>query len=213
MYGHTPSPLFQARYDPKTYPTAALTALRDSDRIFTSDTWGGYLIYRRYPAKVFIDGRSDFYGPDFEAECADIVAVRYNWETTLAAHDVDTVLLAVDSPLSSALKSSRNWRAVYDDGIAIVFRVTGVNRLATQQPADNAAPSITRRMRAKAMKMGAEKNFGHSQLTAVTDVETESHIWRAINIHTLRMVSYRKGNNHQTTLTRMVGDGLLLASS
>ena len=32
-------------------------------RMLSSDAWGGYLIYRFYPEqKVFIDGRSDFYG-------------------------------------------------------------------------------------------------------------------------------------------------------
>ena len=133
MYGHAPSPRFQAEYDSGQYPVAALAALGDSDRIFASDTWGGYLIYRRYPAKVFVDGRSDFYGPAFEAEYADVLGVRYNWESTLAGHDVDTILLAVDAPLSGALKSSRKWRVVYDDGVAIVFRaaaLTPPNRFA-----------------------------------------------------------------------------------
>ncbi len=121
MYGAAPSALFQARYDSHAYPEASLAVLRDTDRIFTSDTWGGFLIYRRSPAKVFVDGRSDFYGPEFEAEYADISGARYNWEAILAKHGVDTVLLAVDSPLSSALKGSANWRVLYDDGIAIVF--------------------------------------------------------------------------------------------
>jgi hypothetical protein len=128
MYGHAPALHFQAEYDPASFPVAALAALRDSDRIFSSDTWGGYLVYRRYPARVFVDGRADFYGPAFEAECAEVMGVQYNWEAVLAAHHVDTVLLAVDSPLSSALKGSRNWQVVYDDGVAIVFRA------ATLQP-------------------------------------------------------------------------------
>jgi hypothetical protein len=124
MYGHAPSPLFRAGYDSRTFPVAAVATLRDTDRIFTSDTWGGYLIYRRYPARVFVDGRSDFYGPGFEAEYADISGVRYNWESILVAHGVDTVLLAVDSPLSGALKGSANWQVTYDDGIAIVFQIS-----------------------------------------------------------------------------------------
>ena len=122
MYGHSPSPHFQAEYDPGRYPVAAVSVLRDSDRIFSSDTWGGYLVYRRYPAKVFVDGRSDFYGPAFEAEYAEVLGARYNWEAILATYHADTVLLPVDSPLSSALKGSRNWQAVYDDGVAVVFR-------------------------------------------------------------------------------------------
>ncbi|MGH9667252.1 MAG: hypothetical protein ACRD9L_22755, partial [Bryobacteraceae bacterium] len=33
-------------------------------RVFTEDQWGDYLLYRFYPhLRVFIDGRSDFYGP------------------------------------------------------------------------------------------------------------------------------------------------------
>ncbi len=121
MYGHAPPPLFQAAYDSRAYPVAALAVLRDTDRIFTSDTWGGYLIYRRYPAKVFVDGRSDFYGPEFEAEYAGVSGVRYDWEDILTVRGVDTVLLAVDAPLAGALKASANWQVLFDDGIAIVF--------------------------------------------------------------------------------------------
>ena len=121
MYRHTPSPLFRAGYDSNAYPEAALAVLNPADRIFSSDTWGGFLIYRRPRAKVFVDGRSDFYGPEFEAKYTDISNVRYNWESILSVYGVDTVLLAVDAPLSSALKGSANWNALYDDGIAIVF--------------------------------------------------------------------------------------------
>jgi hypothetical protein len=124
MYAGAPSAHFQAEYDPRIYPVAALAALRNSDRIFSSDTWGGYLVYRRYPAKVFIDGRSDFYGPAFEADYGEVLGAQYNWEAILSTNEVDTVLLAVDAPLSSALKGSPNWRVVYDDGVAIVFRAT-----------------------------------------------------------------------------------------
>ena len=39
------------------------------------------------------------------------------WEQTLNEYGVDTVLLPVDTPLASALKESRRWRPVYDDGM------------------------------------------------------------------------------------------------
>lgn len=126
MYGRSPAPPLRAEYQPASYPAAALAALRERDRIFTSDTWGGYLIYARYPSQVFVDGRSDFYGPAFEKEYSDVMGARYNWESTLAAHGVNTVLLAVSAPLSSALKASHNWRTEYDDGIAVVFRTGAI---------------------------------------------------------------------------------------
>ncbi|MDQ1473649.1 MAG: hypothetical protein QOJ99_5129 [Bryobacterales bacterium] len=122
MYGHNPPPRLQARYDARAFPSAALAALRDSDRIFTSETWGGYLIYQRYPAKVFLDGRADFYGPEFVAESGDIMGVHYNWEARMAAYDIDTAVLVADAPLAGALKGSQKWRVVYDDGLAVVFR-------------------------------------------------------------------------------------------
>jgi hypothetical protein len=74
--------------------------------------------------KVFVDGRSDFYGAQFDQKFLDVMNVKWNWETTLAKHRVHTVLLPVDAPPASALKLSAHWRVVYDDGVAIVFRST-----------------------------------------------------------------------------------------
>lgn len=122
IYRPAPAPLLSSEYNRQLYPAAAIDVLSTQDRIFTTDTWGGYLIYRRYPAKVFVDGRSDFYGPDFESECYDILGVRHNWEARLREYRVDTVLLPVETPLSGTLKDSRNWRVSFDDGVAIVFR-------------------------------------------------------------------------------------------
>ncbi len=72
-----------------------------------------------------MDGRSDFYGPEFGQAYIDVLNVKYGWEQTLARYGVNTILMPVDSPLTGALKESRNWRVVYDDTRAIVFRKTG----------------------------------------------------------------------------------------
>ena len=53
-------------------------------RIFTNDEWGDYLIWSLYPTnRVFVDGRSDFYGDDFEEKYIDVLNVKYGWEKTL----------------------------------------------------------------------------------------------------------------------------------
>jgi hypothetical protein len=92
-------------------------------RIFTEDQWGDYLIWRLYPAdKVFVDGRSDFYGTAFEEKYTDVLNVKYNWERILSGFDVDTILLPPNAALSGALKESSHWRLVYDDGVALIFR-------------------------------------------------------------------------------------------
>jgi hypothetical protein len=92
-------------------------------RIFTNDEWGDYLIWRLYPTdKVFVDGRSDFYGSAFEEKYIDVLNVKYDWERILDGFGVDTILLPVGAPLSGALKESSHWHVVYDDGVALIFR-------------------------------------------------------------------------------------------
>jgi len=116
---------FTSTYDPAFYPEKALPLLlaADTHHIFTEDEWGDYLIYHLYPQKgVFIDGRSDFYGDEFGERYLDLMNVHYGWEKTLDKYAVDTIILAPKFALTQTLKISRNWRVVYDDGIAVVFR-------------------------------------------------------------------------------------------
>jgi hypothetical protein len=125
FFAPNPPEKFRAEFDPKRYPEAALAALQPASgaRIFTHDEWGDYLIWTLYPkGKVFVDGRSDFYGNEFEDKYHEVLRVRYGWEKTLATFGVDTILMPLDAPLTGALKESSRWRLVYDDGRALVFR-------------------------------------------------------------------------------------------
>jgi hypothetical protein len=127
LFAPHPPEKFRAEFNPKQFPAAAVNTLREdsSARIFTLDQWGDYLIYRLYPrTKVFVDGRSDFYGDDFVEKTLDVLNVKYGWEGTLTGFGVNTILLPPSSPLTGALKESSHWRVVYDDGIALVFRST-----------------------------------------------------------------------------------------
>jgi hypothetical protein len=121
IYAPHPPKKFRSEFDPQFYPAAALRSIAQQDaRIFTDDEWGDYLIYMN--RKVFLDGRVDFYGTDFEKKCNDVMNARYGWEQTLERYGVDTVLLQPSSPLAGALKESSKWRVSYDDGMALVFR-------------------------------------------------------------------------------------------
>ncbi len=119
---------FRAEYDPKRYPDAALAALESlpAERVFTSDEWGDYLIYRRQGSPgVFIDGRSDFYGAEFGERYLDTMSVVPGWQSNLDRYEVDTILLSIKASLAGALKESAAWRVVYDDGVAVIFRRWG----------------------------------------------------------------------------------------
>ena len=120
---------------PLNVAAAAEPLFEPSEHIFTHDEWGDYLIYKLSPRgfKVFVDGRSDFYGGKFGQEYIDVLEVKYNWQQTLDRYGVDTILLPCDAALTGALKESRRWRVAYDDGMAIVFRPAALAGARMQQ--------------------------------------------------------------------------------
>jgi hypothetical protein len=114
-----------AHFNPRVYPVRAARFIAESgihDHLFTSDSWGAYLIYRLYPeTKVYFDDRHDFYGEAFVKQYAATVSAARLWQQPLDRRQVQWVLMPVDAPLSSLLRASSAWRAVYDDGVAILF--------------------------------------------------------------------------------------------
>ncbi len=121
-------PGFEGQFNPKSFPLAALPALRaaGTSRLFTSDQWADYLIYRFFPAqRVFMDGRSDFYGYDFVTKYQHIMNARYDWEQDLKEFSIDAVMVKPDLPIASVLKQSPRWQTIFDDGSVILFRAKG----------------------------------------------------------------------------------------
>ena len=142
----------------------AFAVLREpGQRIFTPDEWGGYLIYALSPqgTKVYVDGRSDFYGEKFDDEFVGLMNVKFDWEKTLARYGVDTILLPADAPLAGAIKESRHWRVSYDDGLALVFR-----------PAE-AASGINPQVSADSFGGGGGRDL---PVTAAIHVRPEEHV-------------------------------------
>ena len=141
----------RATYDPKAFPVAAASQLEKAGvfgSVFTEDLWGGYLIYREYPrGRVFIDGRSDFYGAEFAGSYIKAMGAQAGWERTLGRYRVETVLLPPDAPLAGALRQSGAWRLIYDDGVAAIFRSSHAAPLLLQRvfadPSGGASPSVT----------------------------------------------------------------------
>lgn len=129
---------FTSTYSPKDYPERALPLLfaPETRHIFAEDEWGDYLIYNLYPSrKVFIDGRSDFYGDEFGERYLSLMNVQQGWQKTLDRYAIDTIVIAPRFALASTLKISQEWRVVYDDGTALVFR------RSVPEPASPAASS------------------------------------------------------------------------
>jgi hypothetical protein len=91
-------------------------------RVFTSDQWGDYLLYRFGPSQaVFIDGRSDFYGPEIGELYLRTAYGRGDWRGTLGRYRIALVLAPAEWPLADLLGASGGWRLVDRDGQGALF--------------------------------------------------------------------------------------------
>jgi len=91
-------------------------------RVFTTDQWGDYLIYRGWPRqKVFIDGRSDFYGAAFGGEYLTLRNGQRGWEKVFRKYDVNVALIPMDWPLVSLLDKDPGWRQVREDKLGVLY--------------------------------------------------------------------------------------------
>ena len=89
---------------------------------FTTDQWGDYLIYRGWPRqKVFIDGRSDFYGAAFGDEYLTLMNGHRGWENVFRKYDVNVALIPLDWPLVSLLDRDPGWRQVREDKLGVLY--------------------------------------------------------------------------------------------
>ena len=117
----------QAGFDDSRFPVEAATFLSQqrqlsSFRLYSSWQWGGYLIYRLWPAlTVFNDGRTDFYGPAFVNEGLRAWDAHPDWGRILDRYQVNAALLPVDSVLASVMRERDDWKPVYEDRVAVLF--------------------------------------------------------------------------------------------
>jgi hypothetical protein len=125
--------LMDFRHDKKIFPVDAYEfAVKNgiNGRMFNNDGWGGYIIYRGYPAyKVFFDGRSDMYGVPFLKEYVKVARAEKGFEGILDKYGVDWVIFNANTPLCQILEAGGDWRLVYADKTAnILLKATPQNR-------------------------------------------------------------------------------------
>jgi hypothetical protein len=113
------------------FPTSMVHRHADliaTGRLLTPDQWGDYIIYTFYPRqKVFVDGRSDFYGEKIGQDYLHLLQGTYDWKATVDRNGFNVALLPVDWPLASLLKLDPSWRVVEDDTKVILLQ-----RISTQ---------------------------------------------------------------------------------
>lgn len=105
-------------------PVAAasmIAPLAPDARILSTDSFGGYLIYRfRGQRKVFFDGRSDYYGSGFLDGYMRLISARPGWRDELNRWHFTHALLPPDCALIPALEAI-GWHELYRDHTAVLL--------------------------------------------------------------------------------------------
>lgn len=95
-------------------------------RVFTSDQWADYLIYRFYPHhKVYFDGRSDFYGRQVGDEYLKVVQGKAGWRESLERWGFHYALVPAEWPVARLLECSAGWELADRRGRAVLYRRPG----------------------------------------------------------------------------------------
>lgn len=100
---------------------AQIEKLPADARIFSSDKFGGYLIYRfAGRRKVFFDGRSDYYGSAFMNHYLLLPDVKPGWEAQWNRWNFTHALVPKGASLVEMLRL-KGWREIGSDPAAILF--------------------------------------------------------------------------------------------
>ena len=102
-------------------------------RIFTTDSWADYLTFRNYPKqRIFVDGRSDFFGKQMADEYMQVLNGRNGWDRTMRRYRFDAALVPPQSAIASLLRISPEWRLTDQDRQAALFELVEQDRLLTR---------------------------------------------------------------------------------
>ena len=119
---------FAAR-DAPVAAASMIAPLPAETRILSTDSFGGYLIYRfRGERKVFFDGRSDFYGSGFLDGYMRLISARPGWRGELDRWHFTHALLPPDCALIPALEEAIGWRELYRDHTAVLLAASNETR-------------------------------------------------------------------------------------
>ncbi len=106
------------------FPVDAVNFLRRNPvggPLFNSFDWGGFLIFYMPQYPVAIDGRTDLYGDELDAELYAVEGAEDSYATDPYLNEAGVVILKVDAPLARVLPADHRFRVIYRDDIAVVL--------------------------------------------------------------------------------------------
>ncbi len=119
----TPGANLKAEQDGMPYQAVAfIQNEQPPGPMFNSYNWGGYLIFKLWPAyPVYIDGRTDLYDDAFIRRYLGIMFADDGWQQKLDDDGVNFVLIENNSALDKFLRRESGWAELYRDDMAVIF--------------------------------------------------------------------------------------------
>jgi hypothetical protein len=119
----TPGANLKAEQDSMPYTAVEfIQQNRPAGPMFNSYNWGGYLIFKLWPAyPVYIDGRTDLYDDAFIRRYLSVMVADEGWEQILADDGINLVFVEKDSVLDKFLWQNSDWTEIYRDEKAAIF--------------------------------------------------------------------------------------------
>jgi hypothetical protein len=90
-------------------------------RLFTTDQWADYLMYKNPAQRVFLDDRY-FYGDRIVNDALKLMDGRPGWRGVLASYRINAVLAPPGAPLAELLADDKSWTRVDKDAAGLLFR-------------------------------------------------------------------------------------------
>jgi arginine exporter protein ArgO len=104
------------------FPVSAtdfLVAQRLGNRVLAHPSDSDYMMSKGLP--VFIDSRLDFYGDRFFFEWYLAVRAAPGWDSYLATHQPEALLLHRETPMAQAALAGGNWRCIWQDARYVIL--------------------------------------------------------------------------------------------
>ncbi len=118
-----PREQWPADFDDKMFPVAMAARHPElaTARLFTTEQWADYLLFRNYPRqRVFYDDRS-FYGAKMFQRVQVLLNGGPGWKATLDDYQTDMVMIEPGSLLADRLREAPVWKLIDNDKTALLF--------------------------------------------------------------------------------------------
>jgi len=115
----------------REFPVGAVAYLRQSGiggQLFNDYDWGGFLIWALPDHPVSIDGRANLYGDERIVRILDTWNARPGWSRDPDLSAAQLIVANARAPLTSVLRLHPRYRAIYEDDVAVVFRLVSEPR-------------------------------------------------------------------------------------